>query len=504
MILPFLPRSRFNARLLGWCSVAFLGLSVPAQAVATDIAQSSPVCPADLDAQVQAILNQPSVRSSQWGIAVETVSTSEDEEIRLYERNAAQFFVPASNAKIFVTAAALHTLGPDYRIRTSVYLEPSFSGDEVVLRVKGRGDPSLTDSDLQDLATQLRDRGITRVDRLIADDSYFQGEAVSPSWEAEDVQAGYGAPANSLILNTNSIPITLYPQSVGQPLRLVWENPQDAVGWQVQNNTRTVSRSEGEYIYVGRDMTRPILYLDGQLQEGSAPDLSAIAITNPASNFLEHFKTALSQVGIQVQHTQVQTAPTADTGEEIAFVDSLPLADLISEANQHSTNLYAEALLRLLGVLDSPDTSSALMAGTSAVPRILSSSGVDSRGVTLADGAGLSRQNLVTPLALVDTLQAIARSPHAETYQQSFAVAGLSGTLQSRFQNTDVAGQLWGKTGTLRDSVALSGYLKPVQYEAIAFSILVNDPNLSLIAARQAIDEIVLVLSRLQACQAAN
>jgi D-alanyl-D-alanine carboxypeptidase/D-alanyl-D-alanine-endopeptidase (penicillin-binding protein 4) len=470
------------------------------------IAQAVPVCPANLDTQVQAILDRPAVRSSRWGIAVETLATTAQDGMPLYSKNATQFLVPASNAKIFVTAAALHHLGPDYRLRTSIYQEPSpapaysMSSEERVFRVVGRGDPGLTDDHLRDLATQLRDRGITQIDRLILDDSYFPGPQVSPSWESADVQAGYGAPTNSLILNQNAIPITLYPQALGQPLRLVWENPQDAVGWQVQNNTRTVSRANGEYIYVGRDMTRPILYLNGQLHEGSEPDLSAIAITNPAEQFGDRLQQALAQAGIRVQSHSVATQPAVALGEEVAAVESAPLAALIAEANQQSTNIYAEALLRLLGVLDTPQTTAALYAGTSAVPRILSSLGVDPRGVTLADGAGLSRQNQVTPAALVDTLQAMARSPQAQVYRDSLAIAGESGTLRSRFRATPVAGRLWGKTGTLRDTVALSGYLYPSQYEAIAFSMLVNDPNLSLGAARQAMDDIVGVLSRLQNC----
>lgn len=495
---PFLPRLRFKMVRSGLVGLAWLSVLLSGRDAA---AQDASVCPDQLDADIQSILNQPSVRSSRWGIAVRTTPTSGEEGDWLYQKNTTQFFVPASNAKIFVTAAALNTLGEDYRIRTSIYQESTGKQNEIVLRVQGHGDPSLSDQQLQSLVTQLRDRNISQIDHLIIDDSYFPGDWVSPSWEAEDVQAGYGAPANSLILNQNAINITLYPQRVGQPLRLVWENPQESTGWQVQNNTRTVSRSEGEYIYVGRDTTRPILYLDGQLQEGSEPDLSAIAITDPTAYFRDHLRSALTQAGIQVNQIQLETKPNSQVGDEIAFINSAPLIDLITEANQNSTNLYAEALLRLLGVLDSPQTSSALSAGAQAIPRLLSPLGVDSRGVTLADGSGLSRQNLVTPAAIVATLDGMARSPNADAYRNSFAVAGVSGTLKSRFQNTDVVGQLWGKTGTLRDAVALSGYLHPDHYEAITFSILVNDPALSIASARQAMDDIVLLLNGLQNCQ---
>jgi D-alanyl-D-alanine carboxypeptidase/D-alanyl-D-alanine-endopeptidase (penicillin-binding protein 4) len=80
----------------------------------------------------------------------------------LYSYNAQQYFVPASNAKLLTTAAVLHHLGSQFRIRTSVY----GSGDGA-LRVVGRGDPSFTDTQLTELAIQLSRQGIRQVNQLI-------------------------------------------------------------------------------------------------------------------------------------------------------------------------------------------------------------------------------------------------------------------------------------------------------------------------------------------------
>ena len=95
-----------------------------------------------------------------------------------------KYFVPASNAKLLITAAALHKLGPDYRIRTSVYQ------DSLGVRVVGRGDPSLDPAQLQSLARQIVRQDIRRIKQLIGDDSYFQEATINPSWEWSDVQAG--------------------------------------------------------------------------------------------------------------------------------------------------------------------------------------------------------------------------------------------------------------------------------------------------------------------------
>lgn len=478
-----------------------------AQTIPSARISSAGICPAEMDERIQAVVRQSGISESRWGILIETQGEAVDRDV-IYAHNAEQFFVPASNAKIFVTAAALHALGADFQIHTAIYrMRPvrQRSSNYVALRVAGRGDPSLTDAELRSLAQQIREQGITHIDQLILDDSYFQGESVSSTWEAEDLQAGYGAPANSLILNQNEIVVSLYPQEIGQPLRLQWQNPAEAAGWQVINTSRTVSQSAAEYVSVGRDLERPILYIEGQLQVGSAPDESAIAITQPAQYFLEHFQDALAAEQITVDDVQISVIPSLETGTEIAAVDSAPLSELLTEANQNSNNLYAEALLRTLGAVSLPEQAqqSALYAGVRSIATSLADLGIDASNYSLADGSGLSRRNLVTPAALVDTLQAIAQSPDGEIYRNSLAVAGTSGTLQSRFQNTAIVGRLWGKTGTLRDAVALSGYFAPPQYSPLAFSILVNDPSLSLQTARQTIDQIILLLNQMQDCEVA-
>lgn len=494
---------RWQRWLWAMGSLGVIGMGLAEGAIAQ-------MCPAQLTSQISSITQRGAVRNSRWGIQVNTLTPestlfphSGSPTQTLYNNGGDRLLVPASNAKVLVSAAALHQLGRDYRIRTSVYrIGSTAPGSSMILRVVGRGDPSLTDADLRDLAQQLRNQSITHIDWLIGDDSYFQGEQVSASWEADDLQAGYGAPTNSLILNQNAIGVNLYPQGVGQPLRMEWENPDDAAGWQVENYSVTVPRTESEYIFVGRDMNRLRMYIEGQLWVGSPPDLSAVAVTQPGDRFLERFRAILLESGITVGQAEVVRASAPDLTNEVAAVESDPLSALVTEANRNSNNLYAEALLRQLAVLVNGDRArtSALQAGNGAIAAILGTLNVSSGGFYLADGSGLSRQNQVSASAIVDTLNAMARSSEALTYRDSFAIAGTNGTLQGRFRNTSVAGRLWGKTGTLRDAVSLSGYLDPPNYDPLVFSILVNDPNLSLSSARQAIDDIVLTLNQLQSC----
>ncbi|MGG6297597.1 D-alanyl-D-alanine carboxypeptidase/D-alanyl-D-alanine endopeptidase [Leptolyngbya sp. AN02str] len=462
-------------------------------------AQASEVCPANLEQAIARTIEQSSVRDrTRWGILVETLDGSQ----RLYARDAEQFFIPASNVKLFTTAAALAQFGPTYQIRTSVHR--TTRQDATELQVVGRGDPNLGTAQLQTLATQLQNQGITAIDRLVAHDHHFRGDPINPNWEWEDLQAGYAPPVNSLIVNENAIALRLIPQQLGQPLRVEWTNPAHAAGWTIDNTSQTVAASEPEFTRLGRDPGTRTLRVYGQLRVGAAPEEDAISTPTPTQHFLQTFRQVLSAAGISVR--QLAPGPRVAlpneplTDPEVAAVLSPPMAELITEANSNSNNLYAEALLRSLGAATSPTTENTLQAGLEETETILASLGVDATGLILADGSGLARKNLATPIALVETLKAMAQHPHAEVFRRSLSVAGQAGTLRSRFRDTVVEGRLYGKTGAISGITALSGYLNPPNYPPLAFSILVNHFDQPVRSVRPTVDEIVLTLANLKPC----
>jgi serine-type D-Ala-D-Ala carboxypeptidase/endopeptidase (penicillin-binding protein 4) len=464
----------------------WLGCCWPASAQIS----GSDACRAQLASQITAITNSPDYRNTDWGILVQTLGSDPQ---TLYAQNPNQRLIPASNVKLLTTAAALTELGSEFRIRTSVYQIPAANG-QINLRLVGRGDPSFSNQQLQSLAQQIADQGIRRVQTLIADDHYLGGVFVNPTWEAEDIQAGYGAPLNSLILNQNAIGLTLIPQAVGQPLAVKWDQPSEAAGWQIVNRSQTVAVSAAEFLDVGRDLGQPQLYVRGQLRAGSAPEPVSISIPEPDQHFLTRFYQALAARQIQVEQAIIADDP-GPTGREIAAIESPPLSELLIETNQQSNNLYAEALLRHLGV-DAPG-SSPLAAGINRLRQSLTQLGVDSN-YALADGSGLSRQDLASPQVFIDTLQAMADSGEQTAYRRSLSVAGISGTLQNRFKNTAVQSHLQGKTGFMSGVAALSGYLTAEQ--PLAVSILANQPRSETNSLRAGIDAIVEQLYTYGSC----
>ena len=385
------------------------------------------VCPAQLRSRLDRIVNRV---PGQWSVLVQN-QASVGQRQDLYANNPSTLLMPASNNKIFTTAAALTKLGGQYQFRTPV-LGSAIGPELATMRVVGQGDPSFSTSQLRTLTQQLKQKGIRRVNLLIGDDTVFRGEPYNPFWATRHRGEGYAAPVNSLLVNENNI------------------------------------------------------------FDSSVP--------NPGNYFVGEFRKILTTSGIQViQSTLVKRTPASASEIELAAVVSPPLSQLISETNQNSNNVYAEAILKTLGRLQEPTSLDSSASGVNAVRQVLSSLDVNPNRYSMVDGSGLAERDRASAEAFVQTLQAMALQPEAQIFRRSLAVAGRSGTLTNRMGNTSAAGVVSAKTGTLQGAVALSGYINAPNYSPLVFSMIVNSDD-SASTLRGAIDEMVVLLSRLKNC----
>ena len=410
------------ATLLGSLSL----ISLFSRSVLAQVPAGS-VCPAQLSSQLDRIVDRV---PRQWSILVQN-QASPGQRQNLYANNPSTLLIPASNNKVFTTAAALTKLGGQYQFRTPV-LGSAIGPELATMRVVGQGDPSFSTSQLRTLTQQLKQKGIRRVNLLIGDDTVFRGEPYNPFWATRHRGEGYAAPVNSLLVNENNI------------------------------------------------------------FDSSVP--------NPGNYFVGEFRKILTASGIRViQSTLVKRTPASASEIELAAVLSPPLSQLINETNQNSNNVYAEAILKTLGRLQEPTSLDTSASGVNAVRQILSGLDVNPNRYSMVDGSGLAERDRASAEAFVQTLQAMALQPEAQTFRRSLAVAGRSGTLSNRMGNTSAAGVVSAKTGTLQGAVALSGYISPPNYSPLVFSIIVNSDD-SASTLRGAIDEMVVILSRLRNC----
>ncbi len=170
-----------------------------------------------------------------------------------------------------------------------------------------------------------------------------------------------------------------------------------------------------------------------------------------------------------------------------ATVRSQPVRNWVMTTNKRSNNNYAELLLNTVG-------------GPGAVKAAVAELGVNPQGFKVADGSGLSRANAATPRSLVDTLQAMYRSNNSALFVSSMPIAGQDGTLARRMKATPAQNNVFAKTGTLRGVRALSGYSNNPSHGTIVFSILANDWSRTGDNLVRAIDQVVVQINNMGAC----
>ena len=445
------------------------------------------VCSVNLNREIDRIINREGFDRVSWGILIQTLDTQRT----IYAKNAEKYFLPASGAKLLTTAAALSQLGSRYRFHTSVYGVGTLP-NLTTLRVVGSKDPSLNTEQLENLALRLKERGVRRVSRLIVQNS---SSYLNSTWEWSDVREYYAVGVYDLNLNENAVILHILPRRLGQTVKLDWSDAIAAKQWTIENKAITAWQNTPYNVEIKGVLAQPTLKIQGKLAIDSGPDIWGLAVPDLSQYFLDSFRKILRDRGIEVDSDFIDNRPfSIPRGTKLATVSSENLDVLIAKTNQESNNLYAETLFQVLKDNLSEES------GGDAIKRVLTGLGVNGDSYSLNDGSGLSRQNLVSPEALVKTLQVMAKTPQAEIYRDSLAVAGVNGTLKTRFLNTPIRGKLHAKTGSLTGVSSLSGYLEVPNYETLVFSIILNSADFKTSLQHQAIDEIVLLLNDLRSC----
>lgn len=438
-----------------------------------------------LGARIEALLGAPRFAAASWGVQVVSLASGRT----LFEHDARKLLVPASSAKLFTAALALHLLGPEFRIRTSLY-GPGRPGADGVLRgdlvFHGRGDPAILQpgsgaDPLEALAEQLRAAGVRAIaGDLVGDDGHFATQPYGSGWEAGDLQLAFGAAPSALTVHGNAVDLWVYPgAAAGQPCFL-FAMPGHGV---VPLLNQTTTGTGGLGIQVERPLGDPRIRVTGSLPPGGPPLRLAVTVADPALFAAQLLHRALLRHGIAVagrvrsRHFQDPgPAPEALALLELAHLDSPPLLELVRATLKDSVNLNAQLLLLQAGALNPGENpANSEQRGLTALGAFLGVAGVAPSQVLLEEGSGLSRKNLVTPAALVDLLRYLSRQPAAAAFRNTLPLAGADGTLASRMLGTAAQFNVQAKTGTLRYTHSLAGYVTSAAGEPLAFAVMLNN-----------------------------
>lgn len=478
------------AHRLSLCAVVFI---VVLGSIGAIRAESAPLQPA-----IDRVLAEAGAETAIWGIHVADARSGDV----LYSRNANVPMMPASVQKLLTSYGALEFLGADHRYRTRLYFDGRvrdgvLEGD---LIIRGSGDPSfgsrhMAGADpLRRWARQLAEMGVRQVQgRIIGDDEVFDDQIYSEGWDIDYVMnqanIGLGVSIGGLSYNDNVVMLRMRSGRPGSAAE-VETLPSDYL--HIDNRVTTSTRTRGILVTPRRILGQETVRLTGSVPR-SYEGTVFMPVSNPTLFTVHSFAHFLEAEGIEVNAAFVDIDDMDDTvsyDEDPLFVHfSPPMSAILHLINKRSNNFYAEQVFRSFAFAGSA------AGGERRLKAAMSGIGVSTGPVSIRDGSGLSRKDMVTPAALGSILQHMSAQPYATAFLDSMPEAGEGGsTMRFRLGGAP----LRAKTGSLEYVRALAGYASTQDGRDVTFVVFANNYAAPAHRIVQAIDQIVIEIMRMR------
>jgi len=459
--------------------------------------------------RAESLVSAAPVNKGEWGLLVVDAATGET----LYEKNADMYFTPASNMKLLTTALALDKLGPDYRFRTTVETHGAIaqgilSGDLILV---GRGDPNLSNRKfpfdvkeefdgppekvLIELADEVVARGVKEISGdIVGDDSYFPRNRYPDGWEIDDMVWEYGAAISAIVLDDNTVTLTLTPGDKAGDGTIAVVEPATP-DFAIRNEVMTSDKAEKPDLTLVREPGSNIVVVSGSLPAKSAPQKRVLGIQEPAQHAASTLARLLAERGVKFWGSiRANHEPDAAEATRTVLAEhvSLPLGDTLKLVNKISQNLHTEMLLRTAarqqGRWAKSDDLLKFPEEFYAKVRIAPGD------VVQEDGSGMSRHDLVTPRAVAALLLYAQKQAWFPVYFGSLPVAGIDGTLSDRLKKAGMMGRIHAKTGSVTHVQTLSGFADTPGGRRLIFSFLSNNESVQDHEVHDALDGLCMAM----------
>ncbi len=439
------------------------------------------VCHADtralrtLQSQMNAALNTRVCREGTVGIVIQDLYTGRV----LFEHNADTPLQPASNQKILSTAAALGILTPEYRFKTSVHYTGELINGVVTgdLFLVGGGDPFLVKEELWKVAERVNSMGIRRVAGNIVTDSTFFDSTGFPDtdWSRISMPLWYNAPTGGVAYNFNAISVMVSPGArQGDPVRITVDPPMEF--FNIQSTAVTgAPRSRITLVLDLRENDDSIdVIMRGSLPAGTATQTYYRHLKSSDAFAGHAFQHYLESFGIIIDGAVIQGVLPAAT-RRVYVHESKPLSELLIPLNKYSNNFMTEQIIKTIAA-ENCNCPGSTAHGLQVVNDFFRNSwGINTTGMVLSDGSGLSRRNRVTARQFTDIMRhTLVESYFGLEFLVGQPLAGIDGTLRRRLADHPQRRLVRAKTGLINNVVCRSGVIDGRRGKGLVFSILIN------------------------------
>ncbi len=412
----------------------------------------------------------------------------------ILDENSEVSVAPASNMKLFTTSAALEILGEDYKFSTKIYYDGSIDNSENLkgnIYIVGGGDPTLgydlvkgslpLDELMNTWVKAIGEKGIKTIrGNVIADALLYDAKPIPDMWDWVDIGNYYGASSTALTINNNLYFLYFKPAAnVGETAEVLRMEP-EIPGLTFTNYMKTGAKGSGDngYIYCA-----PLQYnatLRGTIPAGSKEFSIKGSIPDPPLFAAQKLISALKESNISVKGKAIKLLDLQiyDDSKLITETISPLLKDIVYVVNKRSDNLYTEMLLKALAL--NAKGKGDIESGTEAVKEYLEKNGINTDGLIMYDGCGLSRSDAITAKMMVDLLEMLTKKKHFDSFFNSLAVVGDPGDIgyfSSMGRGTVIEKNAHIKSGVISGVRAYSGYLKDKKGRTIIFSLIANNFN---------------------------
>jgi len=380
--------------------------------------------------------------------------------------NADQLMSPGSIMKLVTTYAALELLGPTHHWNTDFLTDGQMIGDTLKgnLYVQFGGDPKLTHERLWSTLRELRDMGINRIEGdLVLDGSYFRVDGGFPVFEdnGSNPYAPFLVEPSGYLTNLNLLHFQVRADERGTQ---AWTTP-NLSEISIDNRVTAVpegpcpSRRQFTWQPVFHDDQRVTVRVSGELPQGCRTT-SYLSLLPQDRYSASTVRSVLSELGIIVSGGD-RFAKAPETARLVMRTTSPDLVTMVRDINKWSSNVMARQMLLTIGAeLRNEEEQDDRVAGIRAIYEWLEGKGINTAGMVIDNGAGLTRHGRITARQGAQILLHAWNSRYASDLMASMPIIAMDGTMARRLRNTGMEGEGRIKTGYLEDVRSIAGFAR--------------------------------------------